>query len=103
MRRAAVIRLSLVAGIVLLAWAALVFITGGIDARLFGITITSHDPMKLLLAASLALTVRVLAGGAIPLGWIDVTMRRLEAIRHQHIAWALALTIFGLGVVHGTR
>src|SRR5262245_43379990 len=102
MPRAIAIRLSLVIGAACLAWATIALITGGFDVRPVGIRLSSHDPLKPLLAAALALTVRVLLGGTIPLGWLDTLARPLQRIRHQHIGRALAIGIFGVGVAYGT-
>jgi len=44
-------------------WTLTLFITGGIDAQLFGLKISSHDPMKLVLVAALALAIYMLTGG----------------------------------------
>jgi hypothetical protein len=43
--------------------AAWLFLFGGFDVRLFGHVVTSHEPMRPLLIAALAVTVFMLAGG----------------------------------------
>jgi len=101
--RAAILRASLIVGLLCFAWAVLTLVTGGIDIRLAGNTITSHDPLKPLLAAGLALSVHVLAGGIIPVGWIIVLARPFRRIGHTHIAWTLAIVVVILGVIYGSR
>ena len=46
-----------------LIWAVLLVLTGGFDARVAGLHITAHEPLRPVLAFSVAFTVFILAGG----------------------------------------
>jgi hypothetical protein len=110
-RETRVIRWSRVVTLSCLAWAAVIYVMGrGFEVHVAGVTISSNDPWKALIAAGVATIVYLLAGGALPYGlfWasVRVTTRlavRIGQIRPQHIAWALAVVTFGLYVTFGAR
>jgi hypothetical protein len=58
------LRLSLVVAAAALAWTGLTLISGGgFDVQLPGLRLRSHDPLKPLLAAALALSAWILGAG----------------------------------------
>jgi hypothetical protein len=104
-------------------WAVWLFTVGGVDIRIFGHTVTSHEPMRPLLITAVAIAVFMIAGGDAAVtrwvraaaavgeyGWIASrpVQRRLAGwSRGAHldraVVGALMLTAVILGVVDGSK
>jgi len=89
-----------------LAWFAFLLITGGIDVRVFGRAVSSHDPMRPLLLAAVALALHFLAGGD------EAFVRRVErsAAAFEGLRWfdgfgiaVLAAVVAVVGVTKGSK
>jgi hypothetical protein len=89
-------------------WFIALLLTGGFETSLFGLRLTSHDPYKLLLAASLMFSVYVLSGGAV---WLPGPRLRQSALRvltlparidQRVTVGALATAVVIIGLRYGT-
>lgn len=100
-----------VLGVLAALWALILVASGGGDVRMVGIVVTAHDPRRPLLIASVMFVVFILAGGTIrpPVRAFRALKHVVSAIaaailriRHQWIAFALAIATFGVGVAYST-
>jgi hypothetical protein len=111
-RRRAVRATALVLAALCGAWMLLLWALGGFDTRVLGVRLTTHEPLRPLLAGAAALSVYLLAGGAVWLPdprvwsvagrWIMRVGRSIGGIDHRAIVGALALAVLAAGVDRGT-
>jgi hypothetical protein len=83
-----------------LVWTATLILAGGFEFEIAGARLSTHEPLRPLLIASVALTVFILAGGifagAARLGSAVVNAN------HRLVASGLAAATFALGLMFGT-
>jgi hypothetical protein len=95
------------------AWMLLLRVAGGFDTKVLGVRLTTHDPQRPLLAGAVALTIYLLAGGAVWLpdpkllraigrGILRVG-RAIGGIDHRIVVGALAVAVLVIGVEFGTN
>ena len=92
-------------------WFVVLVLTGGLDTTILGISITTHNPLRLLLAAGLAFSLYLLVDGDVGLFlnkprrlWQFIEAQFMRVAVHDRIAvgtCALALCLFGY--VYGTK
>ena len=82
------------------AWSSFLLIFGGVDTEILGQRVSTNDWLKPLLIASFALSVFILAGGAVRSA--DRVMATIRAIDDRLIAGLLALAVTITGVVYCT-
>jgi hypothetical protein len=58
--RARIRRLSLTVAVACTSWALLLWLSGGFDATVFGLSVHAHDPLRPLLIASIGLVTLIL-------------------------------------------
>lgn len=80
------------------AWAAYLVLAGGIDVRIFGSRISSHEPLRPLLITALALSVFILAGGR----FSSRPVRAIARIDAPWLAGGLASLTFVVGFSYAT-
>ena len=82
------------------AWAAVLIVIGGFDIPIAGWRLSSHQPIRPMLWASVTLAVFVWANGVRRTAdtWSRVTLR----LNHTLVAAALALTALALGMAYST-
>lgn len=92
-------------------WSAVLLLSQGAEFSLFGLTVTSHQPLKPLLISSLILTAHILTGGHVPLPPARVfrpAVRTLSFVVHAWpphwaVATGLALFVSAVGYVYGVK
>ena len=82
------------------AWAALLVAIGGFDIQIGGWQLSSHQPLRPMLWASVTLAVFVWANGVRRTA--DTWSRVVARLNHHLVAAALALTALGVGQAYST-
>ena len=89
------------------AWAVVLFVSGGLDATLLGVRVTSNDPFRPLVLAAISFLVYIRAGGRLtpPEGAAgDYWRRVVAAVASPHrLAATLALAVVFTGWFYGTK
>ena len=91
---------SLTLAVLAFAWALLLQFSGGFDTQLFGLRLTTNEPLRPLLFGSFALSVFILAGG-IWRSW-DRWVAAMQQIKPTPVAIGLALLTLTAGLAFGT-
>jgi hypothetical protein len=112
--RASVQAVSLVLAAAAILWGSLILLTGGFDARVFGLRITAHDLTRPAIVGVVFMAVYFTSGGrldresvrALPvIGAVVVAVRRALRWRHLPAATALLLTtgVAAISVLYNSK
>jgi hypothetical protein len=98
--RPIVTRLLLIVAVLALLWAAALVVLGGVDFTLFGHRVRTHEPLRPLGVAAIALILFVREYGARPAH--DWWLARTRRFSDQPLAAALAIFVFIVGVTYSS-